>query len=208
MMLMLMMMMMIWQFVICVCRDGYENLSWKLVCNSIVCLPACLPQACLCWYLSLFRSSGEASVLAPGWGQMRHNHPVPKPAITEVVDSGMKFPWEKGADEWNSREEFSAEKKARVKPPTMAELTIPEDELKRLRNLGLLVRRRLKIGRLGVTPGIVDAIHEGWRTEEIIKVKCDGPPALNMKKTHEDLEVKRKCCFMHPLTLFFLACWV
>ncbi|CAM6017221.1 unnamed protein product [Sphagnum balticum] len=100
----------------------------------------------------------------------------------------MKFPWEKGADEWNSREEFAAEKKARVKPPTMAELTIPEDELKRLRNLGLLVRRRLKIGRLGVTPGIVDAIHEGWRTEEIIKVKCDGPPALNMKKTHEDLE--------------------
>jgi RNA-binding protein YhbY len=137
---------------------------------------------------SLSKSSGEASVPAPGWGQMRHNQPVPKPATTEVVDSGMKFPWEKGADEWNSREEFSAEKKARVKPPTMAELTIPEDELKRLRNLGLLVRRRLKIGRLGVTPGIVDAIHEGWRTEEIIKVKCDGPPALNMKKTHEDLE--------------------
>jgi hypothetical protein len=53
-MLLMMMMMMIWQFAICVCRDGYENLSRKLVCNSIVCLPACHKLA----YVGIYLSSG------------------------------------------------------------------------------------------------------------------------------------------------------
>lgn len=121
------------------------------------------------------------------------DHPVPKRAGQASSDPWQLkkdafFPWEKNEDEMDQEEE-PVEKKKKVKPPSMAELTIPQDELKRLRGLGLMVRQRLKIGRQGVTPGIVEAIHNGWRTCEIVKVKCDGPSALNMKRTHEELEV-------------------
>lgn len=129
------------------------------------------------------------------------DHPIPKPAADALNErwelrKDVKFPWDKEADE---EEVEQVEKKKRVKPPSMAELTIPEGELKRLRALGLMVRQRLKIGRLGVTPGIVEAVHNGWRTCEIVKVKCDGPPALNMKRTHEDLEVS-------PALFFYFVC--
>lgn len=121
------------------------------------------------------------------------DHPVPKRAGQASSDlwqlkKDASFPWEKNEEEMDQEEE-PVEKKKKVKPPSMAELTIPQDELKRLRGLGLMVRQRLKIGRQGVTPGIVEAIHNGWRTCEIVKVKCDGPSALNMKRTHEELEV-------------------
>lgn len=99
-----------------------------------------------------------------------------------------RFPWDK--DE-NEGEDERIERKKKVKPPSMAELTIPEPELKRLRTLGLQVQGRLKVGRLGVTPGIVEAIHDRWRSCEIAKVRCDAPLSMNMKKAHEDLEVSQ-----------------
>jgi len=99
-----------------------------------------------------------------------------------------RFPWEQDEDEG---EDEKIERKKKVKPPSMAELTIPEPELKRLRTLGLQVQGRLKIGRLGVTPGIAEAIHDRWRSCEIAKVRCDAPLSMNMKKAHEDLEVSQ-----------------
>lgn len=115
------------------------------------------------------------------------DHPVPKRAYEdpEQVTQNARFPWER--DEEEGEEQVGRVKK--VKPPSMAELTIPEPELKRLRTLGLQVQGRLKIGRLGVTPGIVEAIHDRWRSCEIAKVRCDAPLSMNMKKAHEDLEV-------------------
>lgn len=111
------------------------------------------------------------------------------------VDQGQRaqrerFPWEKDEEEGEGDDE-KIERKKKVKPPSMAELTIPEPELKRLRTLGLQVQGRLKIGRLGVTPGIVEAIHDRWRSCEIAKVRCDAPLSMNMKKAHEDLEVSQ-----------------
>lgn len=95
-----------------------------------------------------------------------------------------------GDDGSDAEDGEELEKKKKVRPPSVAELTLPEDELKRLRGMGSMVRQRLKIGRLGVTPRIVEAIHSGWLTCEVVKVKCDGPPALNMRKTHTELEVR------------------
>jgi hypothetical protein len=118
------------------------------------------------------------------------DHPTPKRAYDdpEQLTQNARFPWERDGEEGELEGE-QAEKKKKVKPPSMAELTIPEPELKRLRTLGLQVPGRLKIGRLGVTPGIVEAIHDRWRTCEITKVKCDAPLSMNMKKGHEDLVV-------------------
>lgn len=140
------------------------------------------------------RPATETSVFLPRPGQSgvdrrwtTADHPVPKRASDDQgqLTLSERFPWEKDGDE---EEDEKIERKKKVKPPSMAELTIPEPELKRLRTLGLQMHGRLKVGRLGVTPGIVEAIHDRWRSCEIAKVRCDAPLSMNMKKAHEDLE--------------------
>ncbi|TVT98342.1 hypothetical protein EJB05_56346, partial [Eragrostis curvula] len=75
-------------------------------------------------------------------------------------------------------------------PPSVAELALPRDELRRLQGIGIRIRKRLKIGKAGVTEGIVNGIHERWRNVEVVKVRCEDVWALNMKRTHEILERK------------------
>ena len=77
----------------------------------------------------------------------------------------------------------------------MAELTLPESELRRLRNLTFQKKHKTRIGGAGVTHAVVDMIHERWKESEIVRLKIEGPPALNMKRMHEILEV----CF-HDFT--------
>ena len=77
----------------------------------------------------------------------------------------------------------------------MAELTLPESELRRLRNLTFQKKHKTRIGGAGVTRTVVDMIHERWKESEIVRLKIEGPPALNMKRMHEILEV----CF-HDFT--------
>eukprot|EP00249_Psilotum_nudum_P022135 c28389_g1_i1 orf=405-3392(-) len=80
------------------------------------------------------------------------------------------------------------QKQERAKHPTSAELKIPQSELKRLRMLSIQLKPRLKVGRLGVTENIAQSIRERWRICELVKVKCEGPSLLDMKKIHKDLE--------------------
>ncbi|KAK4396908.1 CRM-domain containing factor CFM3, chloroplastic/mitochondrial [Sesamum angolense] len=47
---------------------------------------------------------------------------------------------------------------------------------------------RMKVGAAGVTQALVDAIHEKWKDEEVVKLKFEGPPSKNMRRTHEILE--------------------
>ncbi|KAK6139625.1 hypothetical protein DH2020_026632 [Rehmannia glutinosa] len=70
----------------------------------------------------------------------------------------------------------------------LAERLIPEHELKRLRNVSLRMVERMKVGAAGVTQELVDAIHEKWKDDEVVKLKFEGPPSMNMKRTHEFLE--------------------
>ncbi|KAK3144544.1 hypothetical protein QOZ80_4AG0314550 [Eleusine coracana subsp. coracana] len=75
-------------------------------------------------------------------------------------------------------------------PPSAAELALPRDELRRLQGIGISVRKRLKVGKAGVTEGIVNGIHERWRNAEVVKIRCEDVWALNMRRTHEILERK------------------
>ncbi|OAY75408.1 CRM-domain containing factor CFM3, chloroplastic/mitochondrial-like [Ananas comosus] len=72
----------------------------------------------------------------------------------------------------------------------LAERTIPENELRRLRYAALRMKERMKVGPAGVTEAVVESIHEKWREAEVVKLRFEGAPSLNMKRTHEILENK------------------
>lgn len=80
-------------------------------------------------------------------------------------------------------------KRKRMVPPTVAELTVPEEELRRLRSVGIRLRKKIIVGKAGITEGIVNGIHERWRRSEVVKIKCEDLCRINMKRTHETLEV-------------------
>lgn len=81
-------------------------------------------------------------------------------------------------------------------PSSLTDITIPQDELKRLCALRLTIRGWMKIGTQGITRGIVKSIHSKWLVSEIAKVRCIVP-GCNMREVHEDLEVS------HYLFSFF-----
>lgn len=95
-----------------------------------------------------------------------------------------RLPWEKQ----NERESVEG-KRLRKSNADLAEKVIPEPELKRLRNVALRMVERIKVGKAGVTQALVDSIHEKWKLDEVVKLKFEGPPSINMKRTHEILEV-------------------
>lgn len=106
------------------------------------------------------------------------------------VNKDVMFPWEKPKKVEDEDQEEEEKWTARLKSRTsLAELTLPESELRRLRNLTFQIKNRTKVGGGGVTQMVVNAIHEKWKTSEIVRVKVEGAPALNMKRMHEILEV-------------------
>ncbi|KAH6830243.1 CRM family member 2 [Perilla frutescens var. hirtella] len=78
----------------------------------------------------------------------------------------------------------------RESAPSLAELTLPAEELRRLRSVGIGLRKKLKLGKAGIKEGIVNGIHERWRRSEVVKIMCEDICRLNMKRTHELLEKK------------------
>ncbi|XP_051186949.1 CRM-domain containing factor CFM3, chloroplastic/mitochondrial [Lolium perenne] len=70
----------------------------------------------------------------------------------------------------------------------LAERTIPEPELRRLRDVALRMKERMRVGPGGVTQAVVETIHSKWKVDEVVKMRFEGPPSLNMKRTHELLE--------------------
>ncbi|KAL2501265.1 CRM-domain containing factor CFM3 [Forsythia ovata] len=107
-----------------------------------------------------------------------------KKGSVDVSDS-MRLPWKRGNDE-----EFVKGEKLRKGNTELAEKLTPEPELKRLRNVALRMVERMKVGAAGVTQALVDAIHMKWKEEEVVKLKFEGPPSKNMKRTHEILEAR------------------
>lgn len=84
--------------------------------------------------------------------------------------------------------EKKGKKEERV--PTLAELRLSGSELRRLRTLGIALNKKLKVGKAGITEGIVNGIHENWRRSEVVKIVCEDLCRLNMKRTHDLLERK------------------
>ncbi|KAK6278911.1 hypothetical protein POUND7_019178 [Theobroma cacao] len=101
-------------------------------------------------------------------------------------DGEVRFPWEKRKED----EEEGGWTARRDSKTSLAELTLPESELRRLRNLTFRTKSKVRIKGAGVTQELVDTIHEKWKTEEIVRLKIEGAPALNMKRMHEILERK------------------
>ncbi|XP_019173427.1 PREDICTED: CRM-domain containing factor CFM3, chloroplastic/mitochondrial [Ipomoea nil] len=95
----------------------------------------------------------------------------------------LRLPWEGGS-------KYAGKEKLGMSNTQVAEKSIPELELKRLRNVALRTYERIKVGAAGITQALVDSIHEKWKEDEIVKLKFEGPHSHNMKRTHEMLEAK------------------
>lgn len=87
-----------------------------------------------------------------------------------------------------AKEKERKEKRKRV--PTLAELSLTDGEILRLRELGFEMKQKIKVGKAGVTEGIVNGIHERWRRSEVVRVVCEDLCRINMKRTHDILERK------------------
>ncbi|XP_042492211.1 CRM-domain containing factor CFM3, chloroplastic/mitochondrial [Macadamia integrifolia] len=95
----------------------------------------------------------------------------------------IRLPWER-----KKRSDSIDQGRWRRSHTKLAEKKVPEAELRRLKNLALGMKERIKVGAAGVTRALVDFIHEKWKKDEVVKLKFEGPPALNMKKIHDALE--------------------
>ncbi|KAF0913238.1 hypothetical protein E2562_020392 [Oryza meyeriana var. granulata] len=95
------------------------------------------------------------------------------------------LPWEREVDKEAA---FGGDRPRKRSNTELAERTIPEHELRRLRDVALRMKERMRIGPGGVTQVIVESIHQKWRVEEVVKLRFEGPPSLHMKRTHDILE--------------------
>ncbi|KAL2929659.1 CRM-domain containing factor CFM2 chloroplastic [Bienertia sinuspersici] len=82
------------------------------------------------------------------------------------------------------------ENKEKTKVPSLAELTLSGSELRRLTTMGIRMKQKMKLGKAGITEGVVNGIHERWRSCEVVKMVCEDISRLNMKRTHDLLERK------------------
>ncbi|KAK6929863.1 RNA-binding, CRM domain [Dillenia turbinata] len=103
------------------------------------------------------------------------------------TDGEIWFPWEKPDAVLEEEKRNSVRKKRRS---SVAEMTLPQLELIRLKNLCFRMKQKTKIGSGGVTKEIVDVINEKWKTSEIVRLKCEGNAALNMRRIHQIIERK------------------
>jgi RNA-binding protein YhbY len=106
------------------------------------------------------------------------------------------LPWERDDEPMGSaRDEEDGVKRRRVKAPTLAELTIEDEELRRLRRLGMTLRDRITVPKAGVTTAVTEKIHDAWRKSELVRLKFHEDLAHDMKTAHELVEV----CTILPL---------
>ncbi|XP_052179574.1 CRM-domain containing factor CFM3, chloroplastic/mitochondrial [Diospyros lotus] len=105
-----------------------------------------------------------------------------------LIDDGENegvLPWERAEDRESEEE---VKKKRTVKAPTLAELTIEDAELRRLRRLGMMIRERISVPKAGVTGAVLEKIHDQWRKSELVRLKFHESLAHDMKTAHEIVE--------------------
>lgn len=75
--------------------------------------------------------------------------------------------------------------------PTLAELSLPDSEIRRLTTLGFAATKKMKvrIAKAGITERIVKFIHGRWLRSEVVRVVCEEFARVDLRKTHELLEV-------------------
>ena len=99
------------------------------------------------------------------------------------------LPWEREEENRGEEEETRGLRKRKVKAPTLAELTIEDAELRRLRRMGMFVKDRISVPKAGLIQAVLDKIHDKWRKEELVRLKFHEVLATDMKTAHEIVEV-------------------
>uniref|UniRef100_A0A0D9WJF6 CRM-domain containing factor CFM3, chloroplastic/mitochondrial n=1 Tax=Leersia perrieri TaxID=77586 RepID=A0A0D9WJF6_9ORYZ len=100
------------------------------------------------------------------------------------------LPWERdeAARGRGGEEEVDGVKRRRVRAPSLAELTIEDEELRRLRRMGMTLRDRITVPKAGVTQAVTEKIHDAWRKSELVRLKFHEDLAHDMKTAHELVE--------------------
>lgn len=98
----------------------------------------------------------------------------------------VPLPWERGGE--SAVDEKETGKRRRVRAPTLAELTIEDEELRRLRRLGMTLRERINIPKAGVTQVILEKIHDSWKRSELVRLRFHEDLAHDMKTANEIVE--------------------
>lgn len=101
-------------------------------------------------------------------------------------DDGV-LPWERAELVGEGGVE-ERKKRRTVKAPTLAELTIEDGELRRLRREGMTVRERVSVAKAGVTGAVLEKMHDQWRKSELVRLKFHESLAHDMKTAHELVE--------------------
>lgn len=112
----------------------------------------------------------------------------PDMILEESDDEGdTLLPWERNAEE-EVVEEQRGGKRRTVKAPSLAELTIEDEELRRLRRMGMTLRERINVPKAGVTGAVLEKIHHSWRKNELVRLKFHEVLAHDMRTGHEIVE--------------------
>ncbi|XLU68685.1 hypothetical protein S245_027738 [Arachis hypogaea] len=112
-------------------------------------------------------------------------------ALAEDEANDMLLPWDRdeGEDEKEAVEvENKVMQKRKVKPPTLAEFTLEEEEQARLRRLGMQLKEKVNVAKAGLTQAVLDKIHDQWRKKEVVRLKFHELLARDMKTAHEIVE--------------------
>ncbi|XP_057485564.1 CRM-domain containing factor CFM3, chloroplastic/mitochondrial [Actinidia eriantha] len=98
------------------------------------------------------------------------------------------FPWERVEEDEERESVEEVRKKRAVRAPTLAELTIEDEELRRLRREGMTLRERISVPKAGVTGAVLEKIYDQWRKSELVRLKFHESLAHDMKTAHEIVE--------------------
>ncbi|KAI3793450.1 hypothetical protein L1987_36069 [Smallanthus sonchifolius] len=127
----------------------------------------------------------EEGVLPNSRGGFSPESPLGVEDVFRGSNGKVRFPWEKPSPEDENR--YSVKQKSKT---CVAELTLPEAELRRLRNLAFRLKNKTRITGAGVTREMVALIKDKWKSAEVVKLKVEGSGALNMRRMHEILEMR------------------
>ncbi|KAJ9677006.1 hypothetical protein PVL29_022147 [Vitis rotundifolia] len=120
-------------------------------------------------------------------GDLLHRDWVRPDSMLIEDEDDMILPWERG-EERQEEEGDGRLKRRAVRAPTLAELTIEDEELRRLRRLGMTIRERINVPKAGITQAVLGKIYEKWRKEELVRLKFHEALAHDMKTAHEIVE--------------------
>lgn len=114
---------------------------------------------------------------------LRRDWVRPDRILVEDEDEETVLPWER--EQEGNRDEGREIKKRTMKAPTLAELTLEDTELRRLRTVGTTIRERISVPKAGITGAVLEKIHDQWRKSELVRLKFHEVLARDMKTAHE-----------------------